>query len=151
MKELKDQFIGMDIKQKVRIKIQQMNIDIFSNQILLLSTDYYFLVYWNKTRRHYFPEGIIKNYNAIINGKDFFDQAIDSDKKWNRQIRKQTTGQCEDYTTGHLLDYEHIKNHYRLIAVDLSRKEELDIDPKKNSANRMRWTTKKCRSYKCCK
>ena len=29
----------MNIKQKVRIKIQQMNIDIFSNQILLESID----------------------------------------------------------------------------------------------------------------
>ena len=28
---LKGQFIGTNIKQKVRIKIQQMNIDIFSN------------------------------------------------------------------------------------------------------------------------
>ena len=34
-KDLKDQFIGMSIKQKFRIKIQQMNIDIFLNQILL--------------------------------------------------------------------------------------------------------------------
>ena len=32
-KDLKDQFIGMNIKQKVRLKIQQMNIDIFWNQI----------------------------------------------------------------------------------------------------------------------
>ena len=30
-KDLKDQFIGINIKQKVRIKIQQMNLDIFSN------------------------------------------------------------------------------------------------------------------------
>ena len=41
-KNLKDQFIGMSIKQKVRIKIQQMNIDIFSNQTLLQSIDYLF-------------------------------------------------------------------------------------------------------------
>ena len=34
-KDLKDQLIGINIKQKVRIKLQQMNIDIFSNQILL--------------------------------------------------------------------------------------------------------------------
>ena len=38
-KDLKDQFIGMNIKQKVRIKIQQMNIDISWNQILLDSID----------------------------------------------------------------------------------------------------------------
>ena len=34
-KDLKDQFIGMNIKQKVRTLIQQMNIDIFLIQILL--------------------------------------------------------------------------------------------------------------------
>ena len=28
-----------------------------------------------------------------------------------------------------MLDYEYIKNHYRLIAVDLSIKKELDADP----------------------
>ena len=36
---MKDQFIGMNIKQKVRIKIRQMNLDIFSNQLLLESVD----------------------------------------------------------------------------------------------------------------
>ena len=41
-------------------------------------------------------------------------------------IQKLTTGQCKDYTTGCLLDYEYIKNHYRLIAVELSRQKELD-------------------------
>ena len=34
-KDLKKQFIRMNIKQKVRIKIQQMNIDVFSDLILL--------------------------------------------------------------------------------------------------------------------
>ena len=33
-KGLKDQFIRMNVKQKVRIKTQQMNIDIFLNQNL---------------------------------------------------------------------------------------------------------------------
>ena len=41
-KDLKYQFIRMNTKQKVRIKIRQMNIDIFSNQILLESIDYLF-------------------------------------------------------------------------------------------------------------
>ena len=46
----------------------------------------------------------------IINGKSFYDQAIE-------KIRKLTTGQGEDYTTECLLDYDYTKNHYRLIAV----------------------------------
>ena len=45
------------------------------------------------------------------------------------EIRKLATGQCEDYTTGCLLDYGSVKNHYRLIAIDLSRQKELDVDP----------------------
>ena len=42
-------------------------------------------------------KGIIKNYNVIINGKNFYDQAIDSDIKRYEEIRKLTTGQGEDY------------------------------------------------------
>ena len=45
-------------------------------------------------------------------------------------IRKATTGQLEGYTAGCLLDYDYIKNHHRLTAVDLSRQEELDTDSK---------------------
>ena len=64
----------------------------------------------------------------ITNWKNFFDQAIDSNIKRYEKIRKLTTGQGEDYTTG-CLDYGYIKNHYRLIAVDLNRQKELDADP----------------------
>ena len=39
-KDLKDRFIGVNIKQKVRIKIQEINIGIFWNQILLELIDY---------------------------------------------------------------------------------------------------------------
>ena len=44
------------------------------------------------------------------------------------KLQKLTTGQGEDYATGCLLDYDHIKHHYRLIVVDLSRQKELDPD-----------------------
>ena len=63
---------------------------------------------------------IIKNYNVIINGKNVYDQEIDSDIKRYEEIRKLTTGQGEDYTTACLWDYHYIKNYFRLIAVDLS-------------------------------
>ena len=73
------------------------------------------------TRRYYLPKSLTKNYNAIINGKNFYEQAIDTDTQRCEEIRKLTTGQCEDYTTGCLLDYDYIKYHYRLIAIDLSK------------------------------
>ena len=66
----------------------------------------------------------------IINGKKFYEQPIDWDIKWYEEIRKLTTGQGEDYTTGCSLDYDYIKNDYRLIAVNLSKQEVLDADPK---------------------
>ena len=72
----------------------------------------------------------MKNYNVIINGKNFFHQLIDSDLKQDEEIRKLTTGQGEDYTTRCLLDYDYIKNLYRLIAVGLIRQIELDADLK---------------------
>ena len=31
-----------------------------------------------------------------------------------------------DYTTGSLMDYEYFSKHYRLIAIDLSKKNELE-------------------------
>ena len=62
--------------------------------------------------------------------KNFYDQPTDSDVKRYKEIRKLTTGQGEDYTTGCLLDYDYIKSKYKLIAVDLSRQNKLDVDPK---------------------
>ena len=57
----------------------------------------------------------------IFNGKNFFDQPIDSDTKQYEEIKNLSTGQGEDYTTVCILDYEYVKNLYRKIAVDLIR------------------------------
>ena len=40
------------------------------------------------------------------------------------------TGKGDDYTTGCLLDYQYFKDHYQLIAVDVSKQKELDADPR---------------------
>ena len=45
-------------------------------------------------------------------------------------IRKIATGQGDDYTTGCLLDYTYFKKYYKMIAVDLSKQQALDADPK---------------------
>ena len=66
----------------------------------------------------------------FINAKNLYDQPIDSDIKRYEEIRKLTTGQGEDYTTGYLLAYEYVKKHHRLLAVDLSSQKELDADLK---------------------
>ena len=75
----------------------------------------------SETQIYYLPKGIIKNYNITSDGINFYDQPIDSDIKRYEEIRKLTTGQGEDSTTGCLLNYDYIKNCYRLIAFDLSK------------------------------
>ena len=45
-------------------------------------------------------------------------------------IRKITTGQCGDYTTGCSLDYPYCKKCYKFIAIDFSKRQKLDADPK---------------------
>ena len=132
---MKDQVIGTNIKRKVIIKIQQTNSDFFLESNFVGVNRLFFLVCTNQDvaskifkTETYLPKGIIDNYNVIINVKNFYEQAIDSDIKQYKEIRKLTTLQGEDYTTGCLLDYEYIKNHSRLTAVDLSRQKELDAD-----------------------
>ena len=46
------------------------------------------------------------------------------------ETRKVLPGYGDDYTTGCLLDYAYFKDHYRLIAVDLSKQKALDADPR---------------------
>ena len=78
---------------------------------------------------YYLPKAVINSYNVILNGKNY-DQSVDSDIKQYEEIRKLTTEQGEGYTTGCLLDIEYIKNHYKLIAIDLSRQKKIDANPK---------------------
>ena len=40
-----------------------------------------------------------------------------------------------DYTTGNLLDYEYFKDHYKLIAIDLSKQIELENPDLKKQIN----------------
>ena len=66
----------------------------------------------------------------MIDGKNVFDQRINNMIKTYENIRKITTGQGDDYTTGSLLDYTYFKNLYKMTAVDLSKQQALDADPK---------------------
>ena len=78
---------------------------------------------------YYLPTIEIKDYNIVINGENFFDQPI-KNNKITYNIRKIATGQGGDYTTGYLLDYPYFENTYKMIAVDLSKQQALDADPR---------------------
>ena len=66
----------------------------------------------------------------MIDGKNFFNQLVKNDKVTYENIRKISTRQGDDYTTGCLLDYTYFEKYYKMIAVDLSKQRVLDADPK---------------------
>ena len=80
---------------------------------------------------YYLPKVEIKDYNVMIDGKNFFDQPINSMNKTYENIRKIAAGKGDDYTTGCLLNYPYFKDNYKMIAIDLSKQQALDADPRK--------------------
>ena len=81
-------------------------------------------------KQYYLPTVEIKDYNVMIDGRNFFDQPIKNDLKTYDNIRKIATGQGDDCTIGCLLDYPYFKKYYKLIAIDLSKQQKLDADRK---------------------
>ena len=59
-----------------------------------------------------------------------FDQPINSKLKTYENIRKIATGKGDNYTTGCLLNYSCFKENYKMIAIDLSKQQALDADPR---------------------
>ena len=70
----------------------------------------------------------VDNYNIETDGRKFYDQPINSSIKQYDEVRKISTEQGDDCTTGCLLDYSYFRKNYRLIAADLSKQKALDAD-----------------------
>ena len=62
-------------------------------------------------RKYFLPRLKIKNYNIEIDGRNFYDQPINDSIKQYDEIRKISTGQGDDYTTGCLLDFTYFENN----------------------------------------
>ena len=77
---------------------------------------------------YYLPKIELKDYNVMFDGRNFFDQSINSMNKTYENIRKIAAGKGDDYTTGFLLDYPYFKENYKMIAINLSSQNELDAD-----------------------
>ena len=75
---------------------------------------------------YYLRKVEIKEHNVITNGPNFFDQPFKSSIRTYDNIPKNAKGQGDDYTIGCLLDC----NYYNMIAIDLSKQQALDSDPK---------------------
>ena len=83
----------------------------------------------NGQQKYYLPRIDLEKYNVIIDGRNFYDNPIESDIEKYRALKKVMIRKGEDYTTGSLLDFNYFDKHYKLVAVDLSKQKELDADP----------------------
>ena len=84
---------------------------------------------WKSYWQYYLPIVVIEDHNAMIDGRNFFYHPIKNYEKSYGNIRKIVTGQG-DYTAGCLLDYPYFKKYHKLIAIDLSKQQKLDANPK---------------------
>ena len=82
----------------------------------------------NGRTKYYLPRIDLEKYNVFIAGRNFYDNPIESDIEKYRELKKVMIGKGEDYTTGSLLDFDYLKKHYKLVAIDLSKQKELDAD-----------------------
>ena len=88
--------------------------------------------------KYYTPKVEIKDFNVLVNGKSFFDVPVKNKEEAYKKIIE--ISKNNDYTTGNLLDYEYFSKHYKLIAIDLSKKIELgssDLNQKNNSVGKL--------------
>ena len=91
--------------------------------------------YRNIHTGYFLPKVEIKDYIAVIDGRNFFNQPIQIDEIKYDNIQKITTQQGDDYTTGCLLDFIYFKENYKLISIELliancQLQQKLDADPK---------------------
>ena len=64
----------------------------------------------------YLPRVMVKDFNVIIDKLAFFDLPIKTKEEAYEKIID--ISKNDEYTTGHLLDYDYFKKYYKLIAID---------------------------------
>ena len=73
--------------------------------------------------KYYVPKVEITDFNVLIDGKPFFEIPVKNKEAYEPIIEM---SRSTDYTTDNLLDHEYFKDHYKLIAIDLSKQIELE-------------------------
>ena len=66
----------------------------------------------------------------MIDASNAFEQPIENYIKRYDNIRKFSNGRVDDYATVFLLDFKYFTETYQVIALDLSKQEALEADPK---------------------
>ena len=66
----------------------------------------------------------------MIDRENLFDQPARNDLITYDNSRKIAPGKGNDYITAGLIDCNYFKNYYQMIAIDLSKQQVVDFDPK---------------------
>ena len=77
------------------------------------------LVKRNNFNRYYLSLAEIKDFNLLIDNKQFFNQSVENKKEAFENLVE--ISRKNDYVTGNLLDYLHHQKYYKLVVIDLSR------------------------------
>ena len=83
--------------------------------------------------KYYLLKVEIKDFNLLTNGKPFFEIPVKNKLEAYEAIIEMSKN--NNYTTGNLLNYECFKDYYRLIAIDLSKRIELENPDLKQQTN----------------
>ena len=73
----------------------------------------------NSRNRYYLSRAEIKDYNVLIDGRNFYDQNVNSSIVRYNELLKMTTRRSEDYSTGCLLDYDYYLKDFNIVGIDL--------------------------------
>ena len=75
--------------------------------------------------RYYLPKVELKDYNVMIDGKNFFDQLVKNNIQKYDTIRNFSTGQWDDHITGFLPDNNYFKENYKMKPIYLNSDSQL--------------------------
>ena len=124
----KREIIWNKYRLQMTTEVVNNNLNILIDPTFINVNKLFVLAYQNADDRQsfsqfYLPEVLVKDFNVIIDKLVFLDLPIKSEEEAYEKIRD--ISRNNEYTTGNLLDFDHFKKHYKLIAIDLSKQQVL--------------------------
>ena len=122
-------------QSKVRVQQQNTYSDYLTDTSFQGVNRLFVLLFENNADRTghtgYFMSSVeTEYYNVMIDDQNILDQPVKNNIRTYNNIPKNKAGEREDYTTDCLLFYPYFNEHYKMILIDLSKQQALDVDPK---------------------
>ena len=82
----------------------------------------------NGQQKYYLPRIDLEKYNVIFDGRNFYDNPIESDIEKYRELKISKDWKRRRLYYRIFVGFYYFDKHYKLVAVDLSKQKELDVD-----------------------